>query len=365
MFTTSIRSAQVRAEERSAPLRFGIPVRDVRRRTRILLLRLLNASPVPALAKRLQRRGDLILCLHNIVESHGPLGVNRGLDLTVGELEAVLAYLRAEGYCPVGLEEIGLQRGSGGRLGEKRVAITFDDGYAGNLHVAYPVLRHHAVPFTVYVTTGFMDREVRVWWYGLERLLAEVDCVAFEHAGRPYQYTCFTRAQKIHAYRSIGASLSGAQPRAADHILEQLFAGRIADLRELGAGDVLTAEQVRVLSRDPLVTIGAHSISHRPLRQLSHEACRQEILECRERLLSVTGGPVDHFAYPFGNRRACGPREERIARESGYATATTTAARQVEATDRPTALPRIMLTAELDVLASLPALLTGWFGRRD
>src|SRR5512141_1929409 len=63
MFTTSMRSAQVRAEERSAPLRFGIPVRDVRRRTRILLLRLLNASPVPALAKRLQRRGDLILCL--------------------------------------------------------------------------------------------------------------------------------------------------------------------------------------------------------------------------------------------------------------------------------------------------------------
>ena len=29
------------------------------------------------------------------------------------------------------------------------------------------------MPFTVYVTTGFMDREVRVWWYGLERLLAE------------------------------------------------------------------------------------------------------------------------------------------------------------------------------------------------
>jgi hypothetical protein len=62
---------------------------------------------------------------------------------------------------------------------------------------------------------------------------------------------------------------------------------------------------------------------------------------------------------------ACGPREERIAAESGYATATTTAARQVETTDRATALPRIMLTAELEVLASLPALLTGWFGRRD
>jgi peptidoglycan/xylan/chitin deacetylase (PgdA/CDA1 family) len=353
------------AERRTAPLRLSMSLREVRVRTRILLLRLLNASPLPAAAKRLQRRGDLILCLHNIVESHGPLGVNRGLDLTAAELEAVLAYLRAEGYRPVGLEEIWRERRSGTRASEKRVAITFDDGYAGNLHVAYPVLRRHAVPFTVYVTTGFMDREVRVWWYALERLLAEVDCVAFEHAGHPYRYTSFTTAQKIRAYRSIGALLAGTQPRAADRILEQLFAGRIADLRELGAGDVLTAEQVRVLSRDPLVTIGAHSVSHRPLRQLNENACRQEIRECRERLLSVTGGPIDHFAFPFGNRMACGPREERIAAESGYATATTTAARQVEATDRLTALPRIMLTAELDVLASLPPLLTGWFGRRD
>jgi peptidoglycan/xylan/chitin deacetylase (PgdA/CDA1 family) len=362
---TSTRSTQAGAEPRSTQTRFGIPVREIRLRTRILLLRLLSASPLPALAKRLQPRGDLILCLHNVVESHGPLGVNRGLDLTVGELEAVLAYLRAEGYRPVALEDICLQREPDRRSGEKRVAITFDDGYAGNLHVAYPVLRRHGVPFTVYVTTGFMDRDVRVWWYALERLLAEVESVAFEHTGRPYGYTTLTRAQKIHAYRSISALLLEAEPRAADRILEQLFAGRVADLRELGAGDVLTAEQVRVLSQDPLVTIGAHSISHQSLRQLSHEACRREIRGCRERLLSVTGGPIDHFAYPFGNRAACGPREERLARECGYATATTTSARQVEATDRSTALPRIMLTAELDVLAALRALLTGWFGRRD
>src|SRR5689334_6543736 len=219
---TSTRSARMSAEGRAPPLRFGTPLRELRLRTRILLLRLLNASPLPALAKRLQRRGDLILCLHNIVERHGPLGVNRGLDLTVAELEAVLAYLRAEGYRPVALEEISRRCPSGDRPEEKRVAITFDDGYAGNLNVAYPVLRRHAVPFTVYVTTGFMDREVRVWWYALERLLAEVDSVGFEHAGRAYRYTASTRAQKIHAYRSIGALLSGAQPRAADQILAQL-----------------------------------------------------------------------------------------------------------------------------------------------
>ena len=361
---TSTRSTQAGAEPRSQQTVLGIQVREFRLRMRILLLRLLSASRLPALWTRLRPAGDFILCLHNVVEHHGPLGVNRGLDITVGELEAIVSYLRKEGYRPAALEDLCLQREPERRHGEKRVAITFDDGYPGNLHVAYPVLRRHGLPFTVYVTTGFMDREVRVWCYALERLLAAVGRVAFEHAGRMHIYTAVTRTQKIHAYRSIRALLLTAQPPAGDQLLEQLFDGQVPNPRGPTDDDLMTPEQVRVLSRDSLVTIGAHTVSHPVLRTLSDEDSRREINACRERLEAVTGEPVRHFAYPFGNRAAFGPREERFVLESGYATATTTCARDVAPTDRPTALPRIMLTAEFDAVASLNVLLTGWFGRR-
>lgn len=360
---TSTPNTQAGAEPRSTLTRFGIPVREVRLLARIALLRVLAASPLPDLAKRIQPAGDLILCLHNVVEEHGPLGVNRGLDLTVTELEAVLAYLRAEGYRSAPLADISPDGGQPRPPGEKRFVVTFDDGYAGNLHVAYPLLRRHGVPFTVYVTTGFMDRQVRVWWYALERLLAETDSVTFRHDGGVYDFRIEGHRQKVRAYRAIRQLLLTVTSPAADRILEQLFAGRVADLKELGDTDVLTAEQVRLLARDPLVTIGAHTVSHPVLRQLSEDACRREIEQCRARLMSVTGAAIDHFAYPFGNRAACGPREARLARESGYATAATTRARGVDAADTATALPRIMLTAELDVIAELRALMTGWFGR--
>ena len=45
-----------------------------------------------------------------------------------------------------------------GRLGEPgaRVAITFDDGYCDNLTHAYPVLQRLGLPFTIFVTPGFV-----------------------------------------------------------------------------------------------------------------------------------------------------------------------------------------------------------------
>ena len=36
------------------------------------------------------------------------------------------------------------------------IAITFDDGYADNLYVAAPLLVERGIPFTVFVTTGFI-----------------------------------------------------------------------------------------------------------------------------------------------------------------------------------------------------------------
>jgi peptidoglycan/xylan/chitin deacetylase (PgdA/CDA1 family) len=313
------------------------------------------------MTRRFRPQGDLILCLHNVVTRHGPLGVNRGLDLTADELEGVLACLDEEGYRPAALDEIWHERGTA----EKRFAITFDDGYAGNLHVAYPLLRRRAIPFTVYVTTGFMDHEVHVWWYALERLIGTERFLGFEHAGRAYRYATLSPAQKVRAYQRIRGLLLSVQPEIATGILQQLFAGSVRHLAEIGASDVLSADQVRALSRDPLVTIGAHSMSHPALRQLDDEACRREICGSGERLAAVTGKPVAHFAYPFGNRAAYGPREERLVQESGYETAATTRARQLQITDRPTALPRLMLTAELDVRTGLRALLSGWLGSRD
>src|SRR5262245_11029153 len=53
----------------------------------------------------------------------------------------------------------------------KAVAITFDDGYADNLHAAAPALEHHGVPACFFLTSGALGSSHEFWWDELERLL--------------------------------------------------------------------------------------------------------------------------------------------------------------------------------------------------
>lgn len=109
-----------------------------------------------------------ILMLHRVVERPSE-GDNRELEITPGFLEQTIRDYREQGYRFVSMDEVCaiLNRG---RRGRPFVCVTFDDGYRDNLINALPVLKKEQVPFTVYVTTGFVDNKQPMWWYPNERL---------------------------------------------------------------------------------------------------------------------------------------------------------------------------------------------------
>ena len=77
----------------------------------------------------------------------------------------------------------------------------------------------------------------------------------------------------------------------------------------------LSEEDLRELSRHPLITIGAHGLWHQDFNRLDLDDARFELIESRRLLEEITGQQVDLMAWPFGE---CNPEVERLSAECGY-----------------------------------------------
>ena len=57
---------------------------------------------------------------------------------------------------------------------------------------------------------------------------------------------------------------------------------------------------------------------------MMRQRARREIADSKAIVEAKLGRPVRHLAYPVGDPTSAGPREFRLAREAGFATAVTT-----------------------------------------
>lgn len=62
----------------------------------------------------------------------------------------------------------------------------------------------------------------------------------------------------------------------------------------------ISIEQLKVMAKDPLVTIGSHGVSHRVMTTLSVGEQELELVESKKTLQRIIGKSVDVYAYPHG-----------------------------------------------------------------
>jgi peptidoglycan/xylan/chitin deacetylase (PgdA/CDA1 family) len=125
-----------------------------------------------------------------------------------------------------------------------------------------------------------------------------------------------------------------------------MFAHIKFDWPQICAREALSWDDLSKLAQDPLVTIGAHTVTHPVLSKLTQEEARTEMRIGRKLIEEQINRPVDHFCYPFGSRDEVGLREFQLARELGFKTATTTRWGNIFKKHRLHlhALPRVPLT---------------------
>jgi peptidoglycan/xylan/chitin deacetylase (PgdA/CDA1 family) len=296
---------------------------------------------------------------------------NRHLEVTPEFLRATLCHLRSRDIEIVSMDELH-ERLVQGRFTRRFAAFTLDDGYRDNLEFALPVLREFDAPAAIYVATDFAEGTGRLWWAALEAVIAGTDRIDVRIGQSTLQLDASTPAAKQAAFDRLHdwlRALPGEHDVARE--IEALCTRHAVDLAALCRRLCLSWDEIRTLAADPLVTIGAHTITHCNLARQSAEIVAQEMAISRARIEQALARPVLHFAYPYGDRGAAGDREFALAAAAGFKTAVTTRPGMLfaENAGQMTALPRVSLNGNYQDERILPVLTSGaatamWNGLR-
>ena len=120
-----------------------------------LLLQLSVVSISPAEAEEEMRDSATVLMYHRFGESRYP-----STNISIEQFEAHLAHLAGGNYTVLKLDDIIVRLRAGELLPDRTVAITIDDAYLSVYTKAWPRLTEAGFPFTLFVASSPIDREL-------------------------------------------------------------------------------------------------------------------------------------------------------------------------------------------------------------
>ena len=252
-----------------------------------------------------------------------------------------------------------------GNIPPRSVVLTFDDGYADNLAIAHPLMERQEIPATVFVTTDFLDHQRELWWDELERVFLEPGllpdrlCLIIQGCSYRWELGACARyddedcrrhrrwraaedapTARHAAYCSIWRLLQLLPEFERRTALDQIaaWADNRGPARPSYRG--LSPQELASLEDKGFVAIGAHTVTHPALPELSPEDQRCEVQQSKQRLEDILGHRITSFAYPYG---AWSKETAAIVREAGFDCACATIAGFVEQSVDHFQLPRIQV----------------------
>ena len=269
--------------------------------------------------KKWQDKGasGLVYMLHHVTEKN-PNGIPTNEDLKVSPafLESIILAYKAKEFDFISLDDLYGIISSEERLNHPFITFTIDDGYLDNFTYALPIFERHNAPFAIFVATDFIDQKAILWWDVLEDLILHNDILRFNRQS----YPCHTFQEKWDTFRIIREDILKYDQSQLIETLQIAFSDYHIDWYKPIREKAMTWGQVKELSLHPLCTIGGHTVSHPALNQLSDDDFRQEVRVGIEKIESITGKKIYHFAYPYGSPNEIGEREYRLINEFNFKT---------------------------------------------
>ena len=295
----------------------------MRSRLREALGLVVDAAPVE-LALRLLERADRgergvfgVLTYHRVEEPGAVRGHPGMLSATPDQFADQMAYLR-RAFRPVGLDDLLEARHGGRALPPRAVLVTFDDAYRDFAVRAWPILRRHRIPATLFVPTAYPDDAARwFWWDWLHESLSSAPAGSAFPTPQGEMRIGGSPAERADVARRLRADLK-----------EQPHDRLLAIVTEIGerlgcrppANPVLAWAELRALAGDG-VSLAPHSRTHPLLNHIDGADLDAELIGPIADLEREVGAAPRALAYPSG---AITPTIREAVARAGYSIGFTT-----------------------------------------
>lgn len=257
-----------------------------------------------------------ILLFHRVSDQN-KYTITKGLQISKSFLCKVIEYFIYEKIDIVNLDECYSRITSNNRA-KRFVSFTFDDGYADNLTEALPIFEKYNIPFSVFLSTGYPDNKVVLWWYLLEEFIQTKDKIEFSIENIHYKYNTNTPEARNDAFWKIRRHILDCDESNLLQRLAEILNTDENSLFDLTRSLAMTWDQVKELSKNSLVTIGAHTINHLALSKLSEERAIEEMQNSQKIIQDKINKEVSYFAYPIGTSSEAGNREYKMAEKCNF-----------------------------------------------
>lgn len=286
-----------------------------------LALRAARSAPFAAAVGLLERLGGArehvlpILMYHRVAPADERPDLDPALlSATPEAFEEQISFVAARRQ-PLSLDTLLAVRSGEAPLSANAVLVTFDDAYRDFADHAWPVLRRHGVPATLFVPTAYPDAPATAfWWDRLHSAIAATAILEVETSvGR---LPLATPAER----RAAVSALAG-RVKELPHDEAMELVGDVCD--QLDEPEpvpaVLSWDELRRLAADG-VALAPHTRTHPLLNRLQAERARDEVRGSVDDLTREIGHSPPVFAYPAGGHDE---RTVRILAEEGFRVAFT------------------------------------------
>jgi len=304
-------------------------------------------------------RLGIILMYHRIADPHyDPLNLNVTPAHLKEQVEILKKYGRAVKMGVMGKTK----RFPNGKID---IAVTLDDGYVDNFNNARPIFEKADVPATFFIISGSIGSQEEFFWDSLKKTVLQPETlpqiIEITIADKKYRWQLYHSgacqsadySQSLSGIPSFDIKLSrfqlyGVLLKILGPLSPQLRRDAINQLAKWSGQDLtvrkdylpMNAADLQTLSDSALFEIGAHTVNHPQLANLTVEQQEKEITQSKIDLENKLDLPIASFSYPHGSLNK---ESVNIVKRSKFTNACTVSPNQVMRGSDPYLLPRFSI----------------------